>query len=303
MELPDGDRRPGPGADELELSDRTRAARPVPRTEPGDDAARRPRDRGHAVLAGPVQERVRSLARVRSIDRHRRGHPAERGIDRAGRDEGLRDLAGARRRHRPRSLRCLPAEGGPPERHHIGRGAPDARDLPRPGARDPARAVVDVRPGTPDHVRARRHVHRSVPGDRPRPRRPAERRDPLAPGTRGGPLVATGRRGDLPGAVDPARPDGGRVPGLGGRRGTTGSARRGRGGPGHAGARRPPSPRRRPERRGHRPPLLDSRDPFALRRGPRSGCPGPTPAWSGGDVDVGRSGDTRDHPPTPGRRP
>ena len=303
MELPNRDGRPGAGADDLELPVRAGARGAVPGAEPGDDPARRARDRRHPVLACPHQERVRGLARLRPIDRDRRGHPAEGGPDRTRPDEGLRGLADARSGHRHRPLGRVPAQGRPPQRHRIVGRPADAGDLPGPGARDPAGAVVDLRPVAPDHLRARRNVQRSVPGGLARAGRPAERRDPLAARGRGRPHRTAGRRGDRAGAADPARTDGRRLSGRRGGRGSAGGAGRGRVGVGQAGARRHPNGRRRPERRGHRPALLGSGDPVALRRGSRTGRRRPAPARPRRDVDAGRSPDPRDDPAAAGRRP
>ena len=49
----------------LELPPGARARPAFPGREPGDRTPHRPRDRGHAVLAGPDEERVRGLAGVR----------------------------------------------------------------------------------------------------------------------------------------------------------------------------------------------------------------------------------------------
>ena len=308
VELPDRDRGPGPEPSDMELPDRARARRSASApTTWRRSLTRRARDRGHPVLAGTHQRSAyEDLARVRPVARDRGPDPSEGRRDRPGRDAGLRGLGVARSRDRPRAVRCLPAQGRPAERVHLGRRAANTGDLPRSRTRDPAGPVVDVRPRSPDRVRAGRHLHRPVPRDRPGPGRPVERRDPRAARARVGSHGGTGRRRHLAGAADAARPDGGR----GTRSPEDGETRRVQPGEGGAalaktGPRGSPSDHRHP--RTWRSPPSPSRLPRSprstavasagtsivqLERGPRGG------------VDVRRDRDgARDHPAATRRRP
>ena len=257
----------------------------VPRREPRDGAARRARDRGDAVLAGPDPQRLPGLARrdpslvIDGGELRRTG-----GHDRAGRVARLRDLAHARSLgHRPRTLGRLSAQGRPAER------PPSVAQLRTP-------VIFLVRePEVPLTLSWTFVLHHPITFAPDGTFTDPSLEVALGPGGRlngeirsllelaADPELTAGRRRGLPGTAHPARTDARRLRRLEGGEVRRGGRGRGRCGARRAGARRPPADRRRPERR--RLTALPSRRPSS----PPSTAVGSAGTWTSSSSTAARS--------------